>query len=320
MPVVLASIVGNIPWRADQRVQMTASIFHTWGWACINIALGLRNTIVTRRVFEPEQVLDDVQRYRLDGMLSSPIFFKRLVDHDPEGAFDTSSLNFIASAGNALTPQVVKDTNARFGPILCNVYGSTELALASTATMEQVAENPDAVGKVANGTKLRILDEEGYPVPRGEVGEIYLTNSTAMTGYTNPKLKLNRVDGLLSIGDLGYIDKQGFLHVVGRADDMIIVGGENVHPQSVTEILEAMPGIDEVHAGGVEDSETFSRIAVWAVPTADAAGRALTADAIRAWVHDKLAEHSVPRDVHFLSKLPRNATGKVVPRLLKHGD
>ena len=70
----------------------------------------------------------------------------------------------------------------------------------------------------------------------------------------------------------------------------------------------------------MEDSETFSRIAVWAVPTADAAGRELTADAIRAWVHDKLAEHSVPRDVHFLSKLPRNATGKVVPRLLKHGD
>ncbi|MBK4151837.1 AMP-binding protein [Corynebacterium macginleyi] len=320
LPVVFASIVDTIPWRADQRVHMTTSIFHTWGWGCINIAFGLRNTVVTRRVFEPEQVLDDVQRYRLDGMISSPIFFKRMVDLDPEGTFDTSSLIFIASAGNALTPQVVKDTNARFGPILCNVYGSTELALASTATMEQVAENPDVVGKVANGTKLRILDKEGRPVPRGEVGEIYLTNSTAMTGFTNPKLKLNRVDGLLSIGDLGYIDKQGFLHVVGRADDMIIVGGENVHPQSVTEVLEAMPGIDEVYATGVEDSETFSRIAVWAVPTADAAGRDLTADAIRTWVHDKLAEHSVPRDVHFVSKLPRNATGKVVPRLLKHDD
>ena len=121
--------------------------------------------------------------------------------------------------------------------------------------------------------------------------------------------------------DLGYIDEHDFLHVVGRADDMIIVGGENVHPQSVTEVLEAMPGIHEVHAGGVEDNETFQRIAVWAVPTADAAGKALTADAIRDWVRTKLADHSVPRDVHFLAKLPRNATGKVVPRLLNnHGE
>ncbi len=117
---------------------------------------------------------------------------------------------------------------------------------------------------------------------------------------------------------MGYIDPEGYLHVVGRADDMIIVGGENVHPQSVTEVLEAMPGIAEVHAGGVEDETTFQRIAVWAVTTRDALGNAVTADAIRAWVRENLADHSVPRDVHFLDKLPRNATGKVVPRLL-HG-
>ncbi|AMO88855.1 AMP-binding enzyme family protein [Corynebacterium simulans] len=318
LPVVLASIVENIPWRANQKVQMTASIFHTWGWACLNIALGLRNTIVTRRVFDPAAALDDIQRYQLDGLLSSPVFFRQMVEVDPDSAYDTSSLKFIASAGHALTPEIVKETHERFGPILCNVYGSTELALASTASMEEVAKDPTIGGKIASGTKLRILDEEGNEVPRGEVGEIYLTNSTALIGYTNPKIPLHKVDGLISIGDLGYIDPEGYLHVVGRADDMIIVGGENVHPQSVTEVLEAMPGIAEVHAGGVEDETTFQRIAVWAVTTRDALGNAVTADAIRAWVRENLADHSVPRDVHFLDKLPRNATGKVVPRLL-HG-
>lgn len=317
LPVVLASIVDNIPWRADQKVQMTASIFHTWGWACINIALGLRNTVVTRRVFDARAALDDIARYRLDGLASSPVFFKRMVEADPDGEFDTSSLRFIASAGHALTPQIVEETNGRFGPILCNVYGSTELALASTASMEEVAKDPTIGGKIASGTKLRILDEEGREVPRGTVGEIYLTNSTALIGYTNPKIKLHTIDGLISIGDLGYIDEQDYLHVVGRADDMIIVGGENVHPQSVTEVLEAMPGIHEVHAGGVEDDNTFQRIAVWAVRTGDAAGKAITQDSIREFVRAKLADHSVPRDVHFLDKLPRNATGKVVPRLLK---
>ncbi|OFS38009.1 AMP-binding protein [Corynebacterium sp. HMSC069E04] len=320
LPVVVASIVDAVPWRGDQKVQMTASIFHTWGWACLNIALGLRNTIVTRRVFDPAAALDDIQRYQLDGLLSSPVFFRQMVEVDPDSAYDTSSLKFIASAGHALTPEIVMETHERFGPILCNVYGSTELALASTATMEEVAKDPTIGGKIASGTKLRILDEEGNEVPRGEVGEIYLTNSTALIGYTNPKIPLNKVDGLISIGDLGYIDPDGYLHVVGRADDMIIVGGENVHPQSVTEVLEAMPGIAEVHAGGVEDETTFQRIAVWAVTTRDALGNTVTADSIRTWVRENLADHSVPRDVHFLDKLPRNATGKVVPRLLSHTD
>ena len=320
LPVVLASIVDSVPWRAGQKVQMTASMFHTWGWACLNIALGLRNTIVTRRIFDPAAALDDIQRYQLDGLLSSPVFFRQMVEADPTSAYDTSSLKFIASAGHALTPEIVKEAHERFGPILCNVYGSTELALASTASMEEVAKDPTIGGKIASGTKLRILDEEGQEVSHGEVGEIYLTNSTALIGYTNPKIPLNKVDGLISIGDLGYIDAEGYLHVVGRADDMIIVGGENVHPQSVTEVLEAMPGIAEVHAGGVEDETTFQRIAVWAVTTRDALGNAVTADAIRTWVRDNLADHSVPRDVHFLDKLPRNATGKVVPRLLRNSD
>lgn len=91
-----------------------------------------------------------------------------MVEVDPSGRYDTSSLKFIASAGHALTPQIVEETNGRFGPILCNVYGSTELALASTATMEEVAKDPTTGGKVASGTKLRILDEEGIEVPRGE--------------------------------------------------------------------------------------------------------------------------------------------------------
>lgn len=316
LPVVVASIVSTIPWRADQKVQMTASIFHTWGWACINIALGARNTIVTRRIFDPEACLDDIERYRLDGLLSSPVFFKRMVEADPQGRYDTSSLQFIASAGHALTPQIVEETNARFGPILCNVYGSTELALASTASMEEVAKDPTIGGKIASGTKLRILDADGKEVPRGEIGEIFLTNSTALIGYTNPDITVHKVDGLISIGDLGYLDADGYLHVVGRADDMIIVGGENVHPQSVTEVLEAMPGVAEVHAGGVDDEALFKRVAVWVVRTKDALGDAVSADAVREFVRSNLAEHSVPRDVHFCDKLPRNATGKVVPRFL----
>ena len=124
------------------------------------------------------------------------------------------------------------------------------------------------------------------------------------------------IDGLIEIGDLGYMDAQGFLHVQSRIDDMIIVGGENVHPQSVAEILEDMPGIHDLFAYGVDDKETFKRIAVWVVRDKGSDGRYLTANAIQDWVRERLADHSIPRDVHFVEELPRNAVGKVVPRLL----
>ena len=136
--------------------------------------------------------------------------------------------------------------------------------------------DPTTVGKVPPGTVLKLYDDQGKEVRPGETGRIFLYNETALRGYTNPATEMVEIDGLVEMGDLGYLDDDGYLHVQSRNDDMIIVGGENVHPQSVTEVLEAMPGIHEVHAGGVEDSETFQRIAVWAVPTADAAGQALS--------------------------------------------
>lgn len=239
-----------------------------------------------------------------------------MIEADPNGKFDTSSLEFLASSGHTLNPQLVEDTIARFGPILANIYGSTELSLATVANAQQLVADPTVAGTIASGTVLRILDPAGREVAPGTVGEIYLSNSMTLTGYTKPGMEVHRVGGLVSIGDLGYVDAAGLVHVVGRADDMIIVGGENVHPQSVEKVLESMPGIRDVYAGGVDDEELFKRVAVWVVPTNDAAGRALTAEDIRNFVRENLAEHSVPRDVHFRTELPRNPTGKVVPRLL----
>ena len=122
------------------------------------------------------------------------------------------------------------------------------------------------------------------------------------------------IDGLIEMGDLGYFDADGFLHVQSRNDDMIIVGGENVHPQSVVEVLDDMPGVAEVYAHGVDDDAMFKRIAVWIVRSEG--HPEVTEDGVREWVRSRLADHSIPRDVHFVDTLPRNAVGKVVPRFL----
>ncbi|WP_066528796.1 AMP-binding protein [Corynebacterium bouchesdurhonense] len=314
LPFVLAGYLEAIPWRSGDTVQLSASIFHTWGWSALQVALASRSTIVTRRVFDAEACFKQIQDYRCDGLISSPIFFKQMLALDED--FDTSSLRYLASAGNAITPALLRRTTERFGPILANIYGSTELALAAAASPEQMQTDPTIAGKVPPGTVLKLFDASGEEVPTGQTGRIFLHNETALKGYTNPNTEVVEIDGLVEIGDLGYMDEHGFLHVQSRNDDMIIVGGENVHPQSVTEVLEEMPGIGEVYAHGVDDEEMFKRIAVWVVPEESEHGRGLDADAVRDWVRARLADHSIPRDVHFMDELPRNPIGKVVPRLL----
>ncbi|OIR40895.1 acyl-CoA synthetase [Corynebacterium sp. NML140438] len=314
LPFVVTGYLEAIPFRAGDTVQMTASMFHTWGWSALNITLGVGGTIVTQRVFDPENAYRQLEHFRCDGLISSPIFLKHMLDL--EEGYDTSRLRFIGTAGNALTPLLAERLIERFGPIVANIYGSTELALAAAADATTVANDPTCVGRVPPGTTLRIYDDADHEVPTGTVGRIFLNNETALRGYTNPDTPMVTIDGLIEMGDLGYFDTHGLLHVVSRSDDMIIVGGENVHPQSVQAVLERMPGIDDLYVGSVDDPDTFKRVAVWIVRSGDEAGRALTPASVQDWVRDHLAEHSIPRDVHFVDALPRNATGKVVPREL----
>ena len=316
LPLVLAGMLKKVPWRADIRVQLHASMFHTWGWGAVNITLAARATIVTHRVFDPEQVLRDIDEHQLEAMVTSPVFLKQILEVPGNEEYDASHLEFIVSSGHALTPHLVEQAIDRFGPILCNVYGSTELTLASVASAAELAADPGTSGEVALGTQLKILDDAGREVPPGTIGQIHLRNSTTMTGYTNPDIPVDRVGDLVRIGDLGYLDENGHLRVLGRVDDMIIVGGENVFPRSVDEVLDALPGVADVYSAGVADDVTFRRVATWIVREDSPAGAALSVDDVRGHVRDNLAEHSIPRDVHFLDELPRNATGKVVPGLL----
>lgn len=316
IPFVLTGLLSAVPWYSNQTLLQSASMFHTWGWSTLNVALGSRSTIVTQRVFDPAKTMRQIQDYKVDGLISSPIFYKQMLDLPDSESYDTSSLKWIASSGNALTPDVVARVHKRFGPILANIYGSTELSLAAVATAEEVAEHPTAAGRVVPGSVVKLFDDNGNEVPQGQPGRIFLNNETALKGYSNPDTPIVMIGKLIEMGDRGYFDEKGRLHVLGRNDDMIIIGGENVHPQSVTETLEPMPGIADVYAGGVDDEETFKRVAVWVVRSDDEHGHNLTADAVRDWVRDKLAHHSIPRDVNFVDSLPRNPTGKVMARFL----
>ena len=202
-----------------------------------------------------------------------------------------------------------------FGPVLYNMYGSTEVAFATIATPTDLAAEPGCVGGVVAGSEVRILDADNRPVPPGTPGRIFVGNGLQFEGYTGGGTK-QIVDGMLASGDVGHVDSAGRLFIDGRDDEMIVSGGENVFPGEVEDALEEHPDIAEAAVIGVDDPEFGQRLRTFVVTRTDAS---MTAEDVKHYVAQRLARFKVPRDVVFVDVLPRNPSGKVLKRLLDRG-
>jgi acyl-CoA synthetase (AMP-forming)/AMP-acid ligase II len=200
-----------------------------------------------------------------------------------------------------------------FGDVLYNLYGSTEASWASIATPEELRADPRCAGRPPHGTRVAILDGAGMPLPAGQVGRVFVGNDMLFDGYTSGGHDRESHQGLLATGDLGHLTSDGLLHVDGREDDMVVSGGENVYPSAVEHVLAQLPQVGEVAVAGVPDAQWGQRVSAWLVLRP---GERLDADAVREYVRLHLDRFSVPRDVYFVARLPRNATGKVVARHL----
>jgi fatty-acyl-CoA synthase len=198
----------------------------------------------------------------------------------------------------------------RFGDVVFNSYNATEAGLISCATPADLRAAPDTAGRPVAGTDLRILDDDGHELPTGEVGRIAVRSDSHFDGYTSGETK-DFAAGFMVSGDVGRLDERGRLFVVGRDDEMIVSGGENVYPLEVEEALNAHDDVREAAVVGVDDDQYGQRLAAFVVLEPD---RGTTADAL------KLAGYKVPRDLAFVEELPRNASGKIVKRQLLDAD
>src|SRR5690606_27846591 len=239
-----------------------------------------------------------------------------------EAVHDARELLVVHDGGHALAGGGVAELSlagrvrAAFGPVLYNFYGSTEASCITIATPEDLAAAPGCVGRPPAGTTVAILGDDGRPVPPGSTARIFVDTPARFGGYTGGGGK-EEVGGLMAVGDLGHLDEGGRLHVDGRADDMIVSGGENVHPGEVEDLLAAHPAVEEAAVVGVPDEEFGQRLRAYVVLGGNgSAGGGLTADEVKSLVAANLARHKVPRDVVFLDRLPRNPAGKVLKRAL----
>jgi acyl-CoA synthetase (AMP-forming)/AMP-acid ligase II len=308
----LAAVISRIPLSTHERIFIAAPMFHTWGYAGLQIALALRATVVLRRRFDPAETLAVVTDQKCTALLAVPVMLQRLLDAAPADVVKTP-LKVVASSGSALPGPMVNRFMDVFGDVLYNLYGSTEASWASIATPSELRREPTCAGRPPTGTRVLILDPNGNPLPSRHIGRIFVGNDMIFEGYTDGDNVREWRDGLIATGDIGHLTPDGVLHVDGREDDMVISGGENVYPSSVEGVIAELPQIREVAVVGVPDREYGQRLAAWIVLFP---GEQLDGEAVREYVRRSMARFSVPREVYFVAELPRNATGKVIRRYL----
>ncbi|OXM62655.1 acyl-CoA synthetase [Amycolatopsis vastitatis] len=306
-----AQFLDRIPLRSNEATYMGAPLFHGTGLSQFILSFALGSKVVMRRKFNPEEALRGVAEYRCTALVLVPTMLQRIVDlpKDVREKYDTSSLRIIFVAGSALSPDLGNRANEAFGPVVHNLYGSTEVAVATVATPEDWAKAPGTVGRAPVGCKVALYDEKGRKITEPHVtGRVFVGSGLSFGGYTDGRHK-EIIDGLLSSGDVGHFDEDGLLFIDGRDDEMIVSGGENVFPIEVENLLVEREDVIEAAVIGVEDPEFGQRLKAFVVR---AEGADLEADEIRDYVKANLARYKVPRDVEFLDELPRNATGKVL--------
>ncbi len=318
-PLASAQFLDRVPLRREQTMVMAAPIFHGTGVSQFALALALQNTVVMHRKFDPQNTIRLVASHRADSLVLVPTMLQRIVDLDPAflASQDTSCLHIIFAAGSSISPDLSRRTADTFGPVLHNLYGSTEVAVATVATPEDLARAPGTAGRPPVTCHVELFDNDGNPVTTaGSVGRIFVSSGLSFSGYTDGRDK-ERIAGLVSTGDVGHFDDDGLLFVDGRDDDMIVSGGENVYPLEVENLLADHPSVAEAAVVGVPDVEFGHRLRAFVVPMK---GSPHDADSLKAYVRSHLARYKVPREVVFLDELPRNATGKLLRQVLAEYD
>jgi acyl-CoA synthetase (AMP-forming)/AMP-acid ligase II len=312
-PEDAVAALSRIPLKAQETTVIAAPVFHAWGLGHLSLAMLLGSTVVLHRRFDAERVLRSIEEQRATALVVVPVMLVKLLEAKASGSYDLSSLKIIASSGSALPGGLATRVLEEFGPVLYNLYGSTEVAYAAVATPEDLAADPSCAGKPPHGVTLRVVDVDGRDCPPGEPGRIFVGSGLAFEGYTDGSDK-DRLDGLVATGDLGVLDAEGRLTVLGRDDDMVVVGGENVYPSQVEEVLLAHPAVADVAVTDVPDDQWGARLVAHVVLRE---GEQAGGKALQDHVKGRLARFAVPREVRFLDELPRNATGKVLKRELR---
>ena len=276
-------------------------------------------TVVVMRKFDAEDALRHIERHRCTTTFMAPTLLKRIVDLPAavRARYDVHSMRSIVMAAAPCPMRVKAQVLEMFGPVLYEFYGSTELGVNTVLRPEDVLRKPGSCGRAAPGVELAVWDDDGRPVPAGTPGELFVRRYSGVFDeyYKNPTATAQTSRGeWMSVGDVAWIDAEGFVYICDRKRDMIISGGVNIYPAEIEDVLHRHPAIEDAAVFGVPDAEWGERVHA-AVELR--AGMMATERDVVEFCRAHLADYKAPREVSFHADFPRDTAGKLVKRLLR---
>jgi bile acid-coenzyme A ligase len=295
----------------EQATQLVISpLYHTNGFAC-HLGLLDDQTLVLMERFDPERAVDLIERHDVNHVVMVPTMLQRIARVPGVGERDFSSVDSVLYGGAPIAPWVVRTWLDLVGPehFVCS-YGGTEAVGLVVGRGDEWLTHEGTVGRPSN-CDLRIQDSEGHEVAVGEIGEIYMRqhNRDPTFEYVGAPMPEPTVDGYRTLGDLGWVDGDGYLYIADRRVDMIVTGGANVYPAEVEAALSELTEIADVVVIGLPDPEWGRR--VHAIVEAADPGHPPSVDALRAHCADRLASYKVPKSFEIVERVPRTAAGKI---------
>jgi long-chain acyl-CoA synthetase len=279
----------------------------------------LGGALVLMPRFDPEEFLRLVEVEKIDTVFMVPTMFIRLLKLPEQirQKYDTSSLRHVIHAAAPCPADVKRAMIQWWGPVIHEYYGSTESGALTFAASGDALQKPGTVGKILDGVELRVLDDHGEPLPQGEIGEIYsrAAGNPDFTYHNKPEKRAEiERDGFITSGDVGYIDRDGYVFIRDRKRDMVISGGVNIYPAEIEAALHAVPGVRDCAVFGIPDDEFGEAVMAVVEPQA---GVTLDIASIRAQLKTSLADYKVPKHLEVQADLPREDSGKIFKRRLR---
>lgn len=313
-------IVGQtFAMRPGMRMLQVTPLYHAAPNAFAIAVARIEGLIVLMPRFDASMLLELIERHRITHTFMVPVMFVRLLrlPADARARRDLSSLERVTHGAAPCPPEVKRQMIQWWGPRIHEYYGASELGAIAACSSEEWLARPGTLGRLLPGAEAAIFDEAGRRLAAGEVGEIY-ARQTAYPDFTYHNRTSQRAqverDGLITCGDVGYFDQDGYLYICDRRRDLVISGGVNIYPAEIEAALATMPGIADSAVFGIPDAEYGEALCacIQVLPGAD-----VTAEAVRSYLRERLAAYKVPREVAFHASLPREDSGKIFKRKLR---
>jgi long-chain acyl-CoA synthetase len=316
----LATLTGQVLGLGPGgRALLPAPLYHSAPASYGALAMLRAELLVLEERFDAERTLALIQDLQLTRAYLVPTMLVRLLrlPEETKQRYDLSSMRFVATTGSPCPAEVKRAMIEWWGPVFHESYAASELGWVTSISSEEALRKPGSAGRPAAGATVRILDAAGRELPPGQIGLIH-TRQPAFPDFTynnNPEARsrLER-DGLCSVGDMGFLDAEGYLYVCDRASDMVISGGVNIYPAEIEAALALMPGVRDCAVFGIPDDEFGEALCAAVQPEP---GAPVSQDDVVSYLRRRIADYKVPRCVTFHAELPREESGKIFKRRLR---